>query len=55
MNSNLLNGFHFTELEKVWLLFLKSDIITKSHILKLKLLLSAMVAIAVTMCIVGKG
>ena len=35
--------------KKFWVFFLKSDIISKLHILKLKVLLSAMVAIVVTM------
>ena len=55
MNSNLLNVFRFTELEKSLGFLLKSDIIPKLHILKLKVLLSAMVTIGVMMCIVGKG
>ena len=55
MNSNLLNVFLFTKLEKVWVFFLKPDPIPKLHILKLNLLLSTMVTIVVTMCIVRKG
>ena len=55
MNSNLLKMFRFTELEKKRVFFLKSDIIPKLHTIKLKVLLSAMVAIVVTMCIVGRG
>ena len=55
MNSNLLSVFCFTELEKFWVFFLKSDIIPKLHILKLKVLLSAMVTILLIMCVVGKS
>ena len=55
MNSNLLNVFHFAELEKILGFLLKSDIIPQLHILKLKVLLSAMAAIVVTMCTMGKG
>ena len=55
MNTNLLNVFYFTELEKILAFFLKSDIIPKLHILKLKILLSAMVTIVVTMCIMENG
>ena len=54
INSSLLNVFRFTELEKILVIFLKLDIIPKLQILKLKLLLSAMIIIVVTMCIVGK-
>ena len=54
MNSNLVNVLRFTELEIFWVFFMKSDVIQKLHILKLKVLLSAMVAIVVTMCVVGK-
>ena len=46
--------FRFTELEKISAFFLKSDIIPKLLILKVKVLLSAMVTIVVIMCIVGK-
>ena len=55
MNSNLLNVFCFTELEKISVFFLKSDVIPKLHILKLKVLLSAMVTIVITMRVVRKG
>ena len=55
MNWNLPNMFHFTELEKLKLLFLKSDLIPNVHLLKLYALLSFMVAITVTMGIVDKG
>ena len=55
MNRNLPNVFHFTELEKLQVFFLKPDLIRKLHLLKLYALLSAMVTIMVTMDIVGKG
>ena len=55
MISNLLNVFRFAELGEFWVFFLKSDIIPKLHILKLKVLLSAMVTIVVTMPIVEKS
>ena len=55
MNLNLPNMFHFTELEKLQLLFLKSDLIPNVNLLKLYALLSFIVTIMVTMGIVGKG
>ena len=57
MHWNLPNVFHFTELEKSKVLFLKPDLIQKLHFLKLYalLLLSTMVTIMVTMGIVVKG
>ena len=55
MNWNLPNVFHFTELEKLQVLFLKPDLIPKSQLLKLCALLSTMVAIMVIMGIASKG
>ena len=55
MNWNLPNVFHFTELEKLQVFFLKPDLIPKLHLLKLYALLSTMVTIMVIMGIVGKG
>ena len=55
MNSNLLNVFPLTEFEKFWIFFLKPDLNPKLHLLKLNVLLSTMVTIMVTICIVGKG
>ena len=55
MNWNLPNMFHFTELEKLQLSFLKSDLIPNVHLLKLDALLSFMVTIMVTMGIADKG
>ena len=54
MNWNLPNVFHFTELEKLQVFFLKPDLIPKLHLLKLYALLSTMVTIMVTMGIVGE-
>ena len=53
MNWNLPNVFHFTELEKLQVFFLKPDLIPKLK--KLYALLSTMVTIIVIMDIVGKG
>ena len=55
MNSNLLNMFPLTQFKKFWVSFLKSDLIPKLLLLKLKVLLSTMVTIMVTICIVEKG
>ena len=55
MNWNLANVFHFTDLEKLQVFFLKLDQIQKFHLLKLSALLSTMVTIMVTMGILGKG
>ena len=55
MNWNLPNVFHFTELEKLQVFFLKPDLIPKLHLLKLYALLSTMVTIVLSMVIVGKG
>ena len=54
MNSNLLNVFPFTEFQKFWVFFLKPDLIPTLHLLKLNVLLSNIVTIIVTICIVGK-
>ena len=55
MNSNLLNVFLFTELDKNLGFLLGVRYNSKITVLKLKVLLSDMVTIVVTMCIVGKG
>ena len=55
MNWNLPNVFHFAELEKLQIFFLKPAQIQKFHLLKLYALLSTMVTIMVTMGIMGKG
>ena len=55
MNSNLLSVFPLTEFEKFWVFVLKPDLIPKLHVLKLNVLLSTMIRIMVTICIVGKG
>ena len=55
MNWNLPNVFHFTELEKLQVFFLKPDLIPKIHLLKLHALLSTIVAKMVVTGIVGKG
>ena len=55
MNWNLPNVFHFTELGKLQVFFLKPDQIQKLHLFKLYALFSAMVKIMVTMGILGKG
>ena len=54
MNSNLLSVFPLTEFEKFWVFVLKPDLIPKLHVLKLNVLLSTMIRIMVTICIVGK-
>ena len=55
MNWNLPNVFHFRELEKMHVFFLKPDLIPKLHLLKLYALVSTMVTIIVIMSIVGNG
>ena len=55
MNSNLLNVFPLTKFEKFWIVFLNPDLIPKLDLLKLNVLLSTMVTIMITICIVGKG
>ena len=55
LNSNLLNTFCFTELRKNLGFFLGVRYNSKITHIKLKGLLSAMVTIVVTMCIVEKG
>ena len=55
MNSNLLNTFCFTELRKNLGFVLGVRYNSKITHIKLKGLLSAMVTIVVTMCIVEKG
>ena len=55
MNSNLLNVFLFTELDKSLGFLLGVRYNSKITVLKLKVLLSDMVTIVVTMCIMGKG
>ena len=55
MNSNLLNVFVFTELDKNLGFLLGVRYNSKIIVLKLKVLLSDMVTIVVTMCIMGKG
>ena len=51
---NLTNMFYFTELEKLWVFFLKPDLITKLNLLKPTVLLATMVIIMATMVIVNK-
>ena len=46
--------FYFTELEKLWVFFLKPDLITKLNLLKPTALLATMVIIMATMVIVNK-
>ena len=55
MNWNLSILFHFTELEKLQVFFLKPDLIPKLQLLKLYALFSTMVTIMGTTGIVGKG
>ena len=54
MNWNSPNVFHFAELEKLQVYFLKPNLIPKLHLLKLYALLSTMLTIMVTMGIVNK-
>ena len=55
LNWNLPNVFHFTELEKFVVFFLKLDLIIKLHVLKPNALLCIMVTIMVTMVFVDKS